>query len=293
MNFASELVGLITRKDTATSRHASQKIENPFSRMLPTHIITALVIKEKMASPPDYDPTLLECWSEQPKDKAFGAKCNTFSSKFTGFSICHPIYHGNTLYLTTRNAIYSAALSTEATANFMILPSWNKRMTTNPYASLYRRFPHMCKCLGVIPSDQLQYAEVPFRNNIQTPLPKHTWDMHIISIWNTKDRNCLNACNKNWLKQLAKENPEAEWEINYIYNNPYPFALSTEKTPKLNKVSKLSSDHLCQAPQGPQDKNSTLDPSQSSDEANQHSSSSNLIRKVQGWRDWNYTDGKS
>ena len=140
---ASELVGLITHQDISTSRHASQKIENPFSRMLPTHIITALVIKEKMASPPDYDPTLLECWSEQPKDKAFGAKCNTFSSKFTGFSICHPIYHGNTLYLTTRNAIYSAALSTEATATFVFLPSWEKRTTTNPYTLLYRRFPHI------------------------------------------------------------------------------------------------------------------------------------------------------
>jgi hypothetical protein len=27
----------------------------------------------------------------------------------------------------------------------------------------------------------------------------------IIAIWNTKGRNCLNACNKNWLKELAKE----------------------------------------------------------------------------------------
>jgi hypothetical protein len=26
--------------------------------------------------------------------------------------------------------------------------------------------------------------------------------MHIIAIWNTKGRNCLNACNKNWLKEL-------------------------------------------------------------------------------------------
>jgi hypothetical protein len=64
----------------------------------------------------------------------------------------------------------------------MFLPSWNKRMTTNSYASLHRRSLHICKFLGSIPSDQLQYAEVPFWNNIQTPLPKHTWDMHIIAI---------------------------------------------------------------------------------------------------------------
>jgi len=94
----------------------------------------------------------------------------------------------NTMYLGTRHATYSAALSTEATATFMFLPSWNKRMITTPYASLHRRFLHVCKLLGSIPSDQLQYAEVPFWNNIQTPLPKHTWEVHIIAIWNTESR---------------------------------------------------------------------------------------------------------
>ena len=38
-------------------------------------------------------------------------------------------------------------------------------------------------------------------------------------------------------------------------------------------------------------KNSTLDPPQSSDEATQHSSSQNLIYKVQDWQDWTYADG--
>jgi len=56
----------------------------------------------------------------------------------------------------TRHAIYSAAVSTEKTATFMLLPSWNKNMTTNPYTSLCRKYPHMCKFLGTIPSDQLQ-----------------------------------------------------------------------------------------------------------------------------------------
>ena len=84
--------------------------------------------------------------------------------------------------------------------------------------------------------------------------PKHTWDMHIIAIWNTEGRNCLNACNINSLKGLAKEISEAN-------------------------------------PQGPQDKNSTMDPPQSSDKATQHRSSPNLIRKVQDWREWTYTDG--
>ena len=131
-----------------------------------------------------------------------------------------PILHlpshlpSNTMLLATRHAIYSAAVSTEETATFMLLPSWNKDMTTNPYASLCRKYPHMCKfLLGTIPSDQLQYAKVPFWNNIQIPLSKHSWGLQIIAIWNTKGRVCLNAHNKDWLKELAKEIHEGKWEI--------------------------------------------------------------------------------
>jgi len=145
-------------------------------------------------------------------------------------------------------------------------------MTTSPYTSLYRGFLHICEFLGSIPSHhQPQYAEVPFWNNIKTPLPKHTWEVHIIAVWITEGRNCLDACNKSWLKELAKETAETKWEINYIHNDPYPSALSTEETPGLDKIRKLPND-LCQTPQVPQDKDSTLDPPQSSDEATQHSS---------------------
>jgi hypothetical protein len=49
------------------------------------------------------------------------------------------------MLLATSHAIYSAAVSTEETATFMLLPSWNKKMSTNPYASLCRKYPHMCK----------------------------------------------------------------------------------------------------------------------------------------------------
>jgi hypothetical protein len=70
------------------------------------------------------------------------------------------------MLLATRHAIYSVAVSTEETATFMLLPSWIKKTTTNSYASLCRKYPHICKFLGTIPSDQLQYAKVPFYNNI-------------------------------------------------------------------------------------------------------------------------------
>jgi hypothetical protein len=59
----------------------------------------------------------------------------------------------------------------------MLLPSWIKKVTTNPVASLCRKYPHMCKFLGTIPSNQLKYAKVPFWNNIRIPLSKHNWNL--------------------------------------------------------------------------------------------------------------------
>jgi hypothetical protein len=148
ISFASELVGLIARKDISASKHTNKKIKDSFARILPSHITTAfqkwaLVTKEKMASPLDYDPKSPHYWSEHPREKVFGANTNAFSTRLSGFSICHPIHHENTMLLATRHAIYSAAVSTEDTATFMLLPSWNKKMTTNPYASLCRKYPRV------------------------------------------------------------------------------------------------------------------------------------------------------
>ena len=136
--------------------------------ILPSHITAAfqkwaLVTREKRASPLDYDPKFPHYWSEHPRDKVFGANTNAFSSQFSGFSIGTPIYHKNTMSLASRHAIYSAAVNTEETATYMLLPSWNKNMTTNPYASLCRKYPLMCKFLGTIPSNHFYFLLTFYR----------------------------------------------------------------------------------------------------------------------------------
>ena len=105
-SFASELAGLIARKDTSSSKYTNKKIIDIFARILPSHIIAAfpkwaLVTKDKMASPLDHDPKFLRYWSEHPRDKMFGANTNAFSSRFSEFSICHSIHHENTMLLAT------------------------------------------------------------------------------------------------------------------------------------------------------------------------------------------------
>jgi hypothetical protein len=125
---------------------------------------------------------------------------------------------------------------------------------------------------------------VPFWKPIQIPLSKHSWGLQIIAIWDTKGRVCLNAHNKDWLIQLAKEIPEAKWKIQNIHNHPYKTALGTGQHSGLNKINKLPNDHP-QASEGP-DKTSALLISTdqphncNTDEAPQKSSSQNLTRKV-------------
>ena len=155
-------------------------------------------------------------------------------------------------------------------------------MTTNPYASLCRKYPHICKFLGTIPSDQLQYAKVPFWNNIQIPFFKRSWKLQILAIWNTKGRICLNAHNKDWLNELAKEIPEAKWEIQNIHNHPYQTALGSGQHSGLNEINKLTNDHV-QALKGPYLTSVLISTDQphncNIDKAPQNSSSQNLTCK--------------
>ena len=125
-----------------------------------------------MASPLDYDPEFPPYWSEHPSDKVFGANTIAFSSRFSGFSICHPIYHENTMLLATRHVIYSAAVSTEETATFMLLLSWNKDMTTNPHASLCA-YTHTCVNFWA-PSQQTN-------SNMRKCLSKTTYKYHFLN----------------------------------------------------------------------------------------------------------------
>ena len=60
-SFASELLGLFTRKKQLESKYKSKKIKDSYSRTLPPHIYHAfqtwaLATQEKMASPLDNNP---------------------------------------------------------------------------------------------------------------------------------------------------------------------------------------------------------------------------------------------
>jgi hypothetical protein len=132
ISFASELVGLIARKDTSASKHTNKKTKDSFARILPSHITAAfqelaLVTQKKLASPLDHDPKFPHYRSEHPRDKVFGANTNAFSSRFYG-SHLPSHYHENTM------------LSATDTPSTLLL-------------SAKRKQPHSCSSLPGIKND--------------------------------------------------------------------------------------------------------------------------------------------
>ena len=119
------------------------------------------------------------------------------------------------------------------------------------------------------------------------------WKSLPIYIWNTKGRVCLNAHNRDWLKELAKEIPEAKWGIQNIHNHPYQADLGSGQHSRLSKFNKLPNDRP-QASNGQDITSALISTNQphncNIDKAPQKCSSQNLTRKVKDWRDWTYTD---
>eukprot|EP00983_Pelagomonas_calceolata_P048479 1141059-Pelagomonas_calceolata.AAC.2 len=101
------------------------------------------------------------------------------------------------------HAIYSAILNTEATATFMFLPVWGQRMITNPYSKLITAYPHLCCELGAIARTNLCYNHLQSSINQETRLTRHTWDLQIITVWNTAGKIHLNHHKPTWLQGLA------------------------------------------------------------------------------------------
>ncbi len=128
-----------------------------------------LVTQEEMTSPLDFNPCYPNYWSAHSRDALFGAHLDSLSSQLIGFSMCHPIYNDHTMNLSLRHAIYSAIISTEATATFMFLPSWSGSMITNPYSTLVTAYPHLCHKLGTILANEIAYASPQSLINQVTP----------------------------------------------------------------------------------------------------------------------------
>jgi hypothetical protein len=126
---ASEIVGLLQDHQACLKTpKASQLTLESYSRILPQHISAALqqcemVSKERMASALDFDPGNSSYWSARHRDIVFGANYNAFASKFTGFSICHPVYDDTKMLKCVQHS-----LSLRCVASYQPPPSYSSQL---------------------------------------------------------------------------------------------------------------------------------------------------------------------
>ncbi len=209
-SIATELLGLLshaTLHDNKTPMNA--KVKHSYMRALPLPLSLCPPGMGTSYSPLDHNPKYLNFWSKDPRDRVFGAIPNAFSSKFSGFSLCHPVYDDQLMHSALlRHAMYSAIANNSETAEYMFLPCWGGRMSTNPYSKLINALPHICCTLGTIFSSNLDYANPSFCICKGTLLPCHNWSMQIIAAWNTAARLRLNNHNPTWVRDLACDIPE-------------------------------------------------------------------------------------
>ncbi len=116
----SELVSYLTRRNAPQKVHKqiSQKGKDLHMRALSDHILQALqawamMTKDRKAFDSSYGSTFNEVWSKGKTYMVFGSNFDPLATKFTGFSVCHPLYDDSVMPNMARHAIYTS-LSTES-----------------------------------------------------------------------------------------------------------------------------------------------------------------------------------
>jgi len=235
-----------------------------------------MVSKEKMASALDFDPLNSSYWSKNRHDIVFGANYNAFAIKFTGFSICHPVFDDTNVLKYVQHSLRSAMSSELPTATFLFLSNGENK-SINAYRAFVRNNPNYCTTLGFIPKTKLTYAVPTSWKGVQLNISSHTWSMDIIAVWNNEAKQRLSDASPNWLQTLQRSITEAVWE-----NNQY---LAREDTDHIT-------NHVC--PQYFKSKREDVTGQERGQNANVHPKpwdDKQFELKCPKWKLWAYTDG--
>ena len=140
-------------------------------------------LKRKIASTLDFDPGNSSYWSKRHRDIVFGANYNASATKFTGSSICHPVYDDTKMFKCVQHSLRSAMCSELPTATFLFLPATNwENKSINVYWALVRDNPKYCTTLGFIPKTKPTYAMPTSWKGVQRNFSNHIWSMVISAV---------------------------------------------------------------------------------------------------------------
>ncbi len=75
------------------------------------------------------------------------------------------------------------------------------------YLILLAAYLQISCTLGTFSLTDLHFDTPQSWTNKEIPLPQHTWDMHIIAVWNACAKRSLNNLSRTWIQNLAKIYP--------------------------------------------------------------------------------------
>ena len=95
-------------------------------------------------------PELQEFWTAHPRESIWFQNRCMFSTQFSGFSICHPMYDEKHMLKVVQHATASTLKNQEATATFLLLPNWMEN-STNAFHKTCTDNKDVCTILRNIP----------------------------------------------------------------------------------------------------------------------------------------------
>ena len=203
-DLATEIQGLVHPLPWLLMTGNITNAECSHIQALPTHYMTAFcnhalqVTQERMASPRDFTPEPQEFWTAHPRDRVFGSRTDAFSSQFTGFSICHPMFHDEHISKVVQHATASALNNQEATTTLLRLPEWIKD-SINAFHKTCTDSKDVCTILGNIRKTKVRYIATTKTVYKTPPLPEATWGIRIQVFWIKAAREQLITNNPSWL----------------------------------------------------------------------------------------------
>ncbi|KAJ9517107.1 hypothetical protein QJQ45_002621 [Haematococcus lacustris] len=214
-NLATELVALLRRRDTQSSRHPMRLAQDKaLTTLHTTRSFTSTV--QRWADPLTVRPETTTYWSPDINDTAFGAHHNCLLVRHTGLSTWNVPADDAVALKCVNHAIHSAHQE-EAMATIMLIPG-KKGISYPKHIDTLRRYPEYCQHL----------ASIPLNNTNCSKLGKHA-TLLVYVIWNEAGQLLTTKGNpQGWMASTATAlHPDRETHplLRRPHNQKQPAAL--------------------------------------------------------------------
>ncbi|KAJ9507208.1 hypothetical protein QJQ45_004805 [Haematococcus lacustris] len=214
-NLATELVALLRRRDTQSSRHPMRLAQDKaLTTLHTTRSFTSTV--QRWADPLTVRPETTTYWSPDINDTAFGAHHNCLLVRHTGLSTWNVPADDAMALKCVNHAIHSAHQE-EAMATIMLIPG-KKGISYPKHIDTLRRYPEYCQHL----------ASIPLNNTNCSKLGKHA-TLLVYVIWNEAGQLLTTKGNpQGWMASTATAlHPDRETHpfLRRPHNQKQPAAL--------------------------------------------------------------------